>query len=67
MLTLTRKVDEKIAIYDAHDGTLIAYIEVRQVRKNQVRIGVEAERELGIDRWEVYAKRMRLEEHDDQP
>lgn len=66
MLTLTRKVDEKIAIYDAHDGTLIAEILVKEVSKKQVRIGVEAERELGIDRWEVYAKRMRLEETDEQ-
>lgn len=48
MLTLTRKVGESIRIGD--DVQII----VKEIRKNQVRIGIIAPREVKIYREEVY-------------
>ena len=48
MLTLTRKVGESIRIGDN------IQIVVKEIRKNQVRIGIIAPREVKIYREEVY-------------
>lgn len=48
MLTLTRKVGESIRIGDDIE------IVVKEVRRNQVRIGIVAPREVPIYREEVY-------------
>ena len=47
MLTLTRKVGERIQIGDD------IIIEVREIRRNQVRIGVVAPRDIPIQREEL--------------
>lgn len=52
MLTLTRKVGEKILI-----GENIEIV-VKEIRGNQVRLGVEAPREIGIMRPEVARQRI---------
>lgn len=56
MLTLTRKVGESIRIGD--DVEII----VKEVRRNQVRIGIVAPREIPIYREEVYEA---IQEEDD--
>ena len=48
MLTLTRKVGESIRIGDDIE------IVVKEIRRNQVRIGIIAPREVPIYREEVY-------------
>ncbi len=48
MLTLTRKVGESIRIGDEIE------IVVKEIRRNQVRIGIVAPREVPIYREELY-------------
>ena len=48
MLTLTRKVGESIRIGDDIE------IVVKEIRRNQVRIGIVAPRDVAIYREEVY-------------
>ena len=48
MLTLTRKVGESIRIGDEIE------IVVKEIRRNQVRIGIVAPRDVTIYREEVY-------------
>jgi carbon storage regulator len=48
MLTLTRKVGEIIHV---GDGIVVV---VKEIRRNHVRIGIQAPRELKIYRGEIY-------------
>jgi len=57
MLTLTRKVGESIRIGDDIE------IVVKEIRRNQVRIGIVAPREVPIYREEVYES-MKTENED---
>ena len=60
MLTLTRKVGESIRIGDDIE------IVVKEIRRNQVRIGIVAPREVPIYREEVYESIKSEDESDDQ-
>lgn len=60
MLTLTRKVGESIRIGDDIE------IVVKEIRRNQVRIGIVAPREVPIYREEVYES-MKAEADGDEP
>lgn len=48
MLVLTRKVNEKIVIGDNIEIVLV------DVSKDQVKIGINAPRNVKVHRWEVY-------------
>ncbi|MFC0309929.1 carbon storage regulator CsrA [Gallibacterium trehalosifermentans] len=50
MLILTRKIDEKLLIGDE------ITISVLEVRGNQVKIGVDAPKDIAIYREEIYHK-----------
>lgn len=60
MLTLTRKVGESIRIGD--DIEII----VKEIRRNQVRIGVVAPRDVPIHREEIYDAIQRVPEETDE-
>ena len=60
MLTLTRKVGESIRIGDEIE------IVVKEIRRNQVRIGIVAPREVPIYREEVYESMKAEREGDDE-
>ena len=53
MLTLTRKVDESIVIGDGEEKIEIV---VKEIRRNQVRIGIQAPPDLKIFRKELYER-----------
>lgn len=59
MLTLTRKVGESIRIGDDIE------IVVKEIRRNQVRIGIVAPRDVAIYREEVYDAIKDPDEEDD--
>ena len=50
MLTLTRKVGESIRIGDD------IQIVVKEIRKNQVRIGINAPKDVAVHREEIYER-----------
>lgn len=52
MLTLTRKVGEDVVL-ELEDGQTIEVV-VREIRRNQVRIGFRAPRKIQIHRGEIY-------------
>lgn len=60
MLTLTRRVGETIRIGDDIE------VVVKEIRRNQVRIGIVAPREVPIYREEVY-ETMKAEEVEEVP
>ena len=60
MLTITRKRDEQIIIDDPQTDYVIT-ITIKDVRRNQVRLGIEAPRQVQVDRLEVYKKREDVE------
>jgi carbon storage regulator CsrA len=53
-LVLTRKLNDGIVLHS--DGKEIAHVKVHKIDKNQVRLVVEADKEIKIDRQEVYIK-----------
>ena len=59
MLTLTRKVGESIRIGDDIE------IVVKEIRRNQVRIGIVAPRDVAIYREEVYEAILSKDDEDD--
>lgn len=58
MLTLTRKPDESIVI---GEGESQIEVTVKEIRRNQVRIGIKAPADVRIFRKELYDRR-RLEQ-----
>lgn len=60
MLTLTRKVGESIRIGDEVE------IVVKEIRRNQVRIGIVAPREIAIYREELYQEIQAQSDEDDE-
>lgn len=52
MLTLTRKPGQDIEIQNEH-GDIIMVIVIKEIRRNQVRVGIEAPRDLTILRGEI--------------
>lgn len=53
MLTLTRKMDESIIIGDGENKIEVT---VKEIRRNQVRIGIQAPNHVKIFRKELYDK-----------
>lgn len=51
-LVLTRKLNEKVVIHNS-DG-VIASIKITKIDRNQIRLSVEAESWIKIDRQEVF-------------
>jgi len=54
MLTLTRKPEESIIIGEGKDRIEVT---VKEIRRNQVRIGIQAPENVKIYRKELYEKR----------
>lgn len=52
MLVVTRKEQDRILVID-EAGIVIVTIEVKQIRRNQVRVGVRATHDLTIVRGEL--------------
>ncbi|HMK85873.1 MAG TPA: carbon storage regulator CsrA [Steroidobacteraceae bacterium] len=61
MLILTRRVGETVMI--GHDVT----VTVLGVKGNQVRIGVNAPKDVAVHREEIYERIKREEDHDERP
>lgn len=52
MLVLTRKKNQKIIVSDR--GRIVAKLTVADILNDRVRIGVEADRNIGVDREELF-------------
>lgn len=61
MLTLTRKVGESIKIGDDIE------IVVKEIRRNQVRIGIVAPRDVSIYREEIYEAMQDEQDEESKP
>lgn len=59
MLILTRKVSESIIIGDDVTVTVLGF------KENQVRIGIQAPKDVSVHREEIY-KKIKAEEKEDQ-
>ena len=57
MLVLTRKTDQSILIGDPNGGTDPIEIVVVEIRGDQIRLGVNAPRDVAVDRAEVAASK----------
>jgi carbon storage regulator CsrA len=55
-LVLTRKTDESVVIQK--NDEIIASIKVSRIDRNQVRLAFDAERDIKIDREEVFKNQM---------
>ena len=51
-LVLTRKLSENVIMHD--DDGILATIKVSRITKNQVRLSFEADKDIKIDREEIY-------------
>ena len=60
MLVLTRKVGEKIVIAEDIQVTVVAIV------GHKVRLGIEAPKEVTVDRAEVHRRRTGAESHEDE-
>lgn len=60
MLVLTRRIDENIVIGDEGD----IRVRVLGIRGNQVKIGIEAPKDVSVHREEIY-NRISTEQHED--
>lgn len=51
MLVLTRAIGERLVFGDGE-----VYLQILEIRGNQVRLGIDAPRDISINREEVYEK-----------
>lgn len=64
MLVLTRKTGEKIMIEapNGEGGTEVIEVVAKEIRRNQVRIGIDASEDIPVHREEVYEEIQEEEE-----
>lgn len=69
MLVLTRHSNENNRVATQGDSIIIdgkTVVRVLAVRGEKVRLGIEAPREIRVDRLEVHNERLRLEEQEQE-
>jgi len=60
MLVLTRRIGEEIVIADEIRVTIVS------VRGDRVRIGIDAPRDISVERLEIHTRRLAGENQDDR-